>query len=115
MSLHELTTEQRNKALSLAKHFEPCTVTSERVAHLSGLKRLTTVKDYILQSDACAYQIDELGREPYLLLPDELNFGVVPCAIYDGSGEPDDETGKYILDLHRGLVLLDGDVAVYWK
>jgi hypothetical protein len=105
----------RSARLSLAKRIGPVREGDPLVKDITTSGRTTTAADYVAGGKLSGTQIDG-GREPYLLVQDECNegrFNTVP--VHDCFIEREQRSGKCVLVLHRGDVLVSPDTLIYWK
>jgi len=106
--------QKRNRALRLAARLSPATAADVRAARFVRLKHVTTVNELCANAERCGALIDG-GREPHLLVPDELNDGYRPIAVYDFRPQIEQAAPLRSLDLHMGEALVRADTLVYWK
>lgn len=105
----------RNARLSLAKRIGPARVGDANTQPLVSRGRTTTAADFVLDGDLSGAQIDA-GREPHLLVEDPYNDGSFnTVAIHDNHPGQEMRTGRCVLVLHRGDVLVPADTLIYWK
>ncbi|WP_274644065.1 hypothetical protein [Pseudomonas serbica] len=105
----------RSARLSLAKRIDPIREGDPFVKGITSSGRTTTAADYVAGGKLSGTQIDG-GREPFLLFEDILNegeFNTIP--VHDSFLEREKRTGKCVLVLHRGEVLVPADTLIYWK
>ena len=105
----------RNAALSLTKSIGPLREGNPLVSKLINDGRLMKAVDYCTNESLWGVQAD-LGREPFLVLEDELNPGeLTRLAIHDCRKEPVEiNSGLCWIDVHAGKALVAPDTLVYW-
>ena len=105
----------RNKRLALAKRVNATRAGAPHTDEIVARGRTTSAADYVLNGDLSGKQIDS-DREPFLLVRDPYNdgnFNTIP--IYDCETGQEKRTGKCVLVLHSGDVLVPADTLIYWK
>ncbi|HIH2751434.1 TPA: hypothetical protein ACYLN4_007272 [Burkholderia lata] len=105
----------RNKRLALAKRVNAARAGTLHTDGIVARGRTTSAADYVMNGDLSGKQIDS-DREPFLLVGDPYNagnFNTIP--IYDCETELEKRTGKCVLVLHCGDVLVPADTLIYWK
>lgn len=106
----------RNEALALAKAFSPLGYDEDLAKPVIESGRAVGLLDYCTNGPESGLQAD-VGREPFLLTPDQSNPGeYLPVAIYDTRVNAVEDKSKLCwVTLSKGEALMNQNSLVFWK